>query len=175
MTSSKAGVDGDAEPVLVRRADLPQGRREAGTVQAGRAQLNQQRLHVAQRLLADPLDRLRLLVARVGPAHPGGDHPQGEQVLRDRVVHLPREPGPLRVARVARGSLPLRGQRGVKLPGHAGEVRLEPADLVPAGGGQDDGVVAVGDREGGSFQAAYPADEAPGGEQPEQHADRQDR
>ncbi len=32
--------------------------------------------------------------------------------------------------------------------------------LVPAGDGQGDGVVAVGDREGGSFQAAYPADEA---------------
>jgi len=42
-----------------------------------------------------------------------------------------------------------------------GEVRLQPADLVPAGDGQCDGVVPVSDREGGSFQAAYPADEAP--------------
>ena len=34
------------------------------------------------------------------------------------------------------------------------------ADLVPAGDGQGDGVVAVGDCQGGSFQAAHPADEA---------------
>ena len=36
-----------------------------------------------------------------------------------------------------------------------------PANLVPPGDGQGDGVVAVGDRESGSFQAADPADEPP--------------
>jgi hypothetical protein len=39
-------------------------------------------------------------------------------------------------------------------------VNFQPADLVPAGDGQGDGVVAVSDRDGGLFQAAYPADEA---------------
>ena len=97
----EAGVDGDAEPFVVGRADLLQGRGEPGTVRAGRAQLDQQRLHVAQCLLADALDRGGLLIARVGPAHPGGDHPQAEQVLGDHVMDLPREPGPLRGARVA--------------------------------------------------------------------------
>ncbi len=75
-------------------------------------------------------------------------------------MNLPRDPGPLRGARVAGGSLPFGGQRGAELAGHGGEVRFQPADLVPAGDGQGDGVVAVGDRDGSSFQAAYPADEA---------------
>ncbi len=100
-------------------------------------------------------------LARVGPAHPGRDHPQREQVLGDGVVDLPRDPGPLRGASVAGGALPFGGQRGAELAGHGGEVRLKPADLVPAGDGQGDGVVAVGDGEGGLFQAADPADEAP--------------
>ena len=82
-------------------------------------------------------------------------------MLGDRVVDLPRDPGALRGPRVAGGALPLGGQRGAELAGHGGEVRLQPADLVPAGDGQGDGVVAVSDRDGGSFQAADPADEAP--------------
>jgi len=114
----QAGVDGDAEPVSVGGADLLQGRGESGTVQAGRAQLGQQRLHVAQCLLADPLDRAGLLIARVGPAHSGGDHPQGEQVLGDRVVDLPRDPCSFRCARVAGGVPPFGGQRGANLAGH---------------------------------------------------------
>ena len=76
-------------------------------------------------------------------------------------MDLPRDPGSLRGARVAGGPLPFGGKRGAELPGHGGEVRLKPAHLVLAGDGQRDGVVAVGDRDGGSFQAAYPADEAP--------------
>jgi hypothetical protein len=82
-------------------------------------------------------------------------------VLGDRVVDLPRDPGSLRGARVAGGALPFGGQRGAELAGHGVEVRLQSADLVPAGDGQGDGVVAVGDREGGSFQPADPADKAP--------------
>ena len=76
-------------------------------------------------------------------------------------MDLPRDPGPLRGAGVAGGPLPFGGQRGAELAGHGGEVRLQPADLVPAGDGQGHGVIAVGDRKGGSFQAAYPAHEAP--------------
>ena len=170
----QAGVDDHAEPVVVVRAQFLQGSREPGTVQAGRAQLGQQRLHAAQCLLADPLDHLSLLVARVGAAHPGGDHPQREQVLGDRVVHLPGDPGPLRGAGIVGGALPLRGHRGAELPGHRGEVRFKAAELVPAGGGQGHGVVAVGHRERRLLQAAHPADEAPRGGQAEQEADRHD-
>ena len=76
-------------------------------------------------------------------------------------MHLPGDPGPFRGARVAGGALAFGGQRGAELAGHGGEVRLQPADLVPAGDGQGDGVVAVGDRYRGPLQAAHPADEAP--------------
>src|SRR5262249_29863475 len=116
--------------------------------------------HVAQCFLADALDRADLLIARVSSAHPGGDHPQPEEVLGDRVVDLPRDPGSFSGARVASGALSFGGQRGPELAGHGGEVRLQPSDLVPAGDGQGDGEIAVSDREGGSFQTAYPADEA---------------
>ncbi len=156
----QADIDGDAEPLVVGRADLLQGRRKTATIQAGWAQLGQERLHVALCLLADALDRAGLLIARVGSAHPGGDHPQTEQVLGDRVVDLPREPGSFRVAGVAAGALPLGRQRGAELAGHGGEVGFQPSDLIPAGDRQGNGVVAVGDRDGGSFQVAYPADEA---------------
>ena len=62
-----------------------------------------------------------------------------------------------------------------RLAGHGRPIAVgEPANLVLAGGGQGDGVVAVGDGEGGPLQAADPADEAAGGEQPEQHTDRHD-
>ena len=170
----QTGLDGHAEPVVVVRAKLLEGQREPGIERAGRAQLGQQRLHVAQRLLADPLDHLSLLVARVGAAHPGGDHPQREQVLGDRVVHLPGDPGPLRGAGVVGGALPLRGHRRAELPGHRGEVRFKAADLIPPGGGQGYGVVAVGDRERGLLQAAHPADKAPRGRKTEQQADWHD-
>jgi hypothetical protein len=135
---------------------------------------NQERLHVAQCVLADALDGLGLLAGWVGPAHPGGDHPQGEQVLGDRVVNLPGDPGPFRGARVAGGPLALGGQRGAELAGHGGEVLLQPAHLVPARGRQGDGVVAVRHRQGGLFQAAYPAHQAVRAQQPEQHPDRHD-
>jgi len=133
--------------------------RRAGASPAGRAQLDQQRLHVTQRLLADALDHAGLVIARVGPAHPGRDHPQGKQVLGDRIMDLPGQPGSFRGARVAGGPLPFGGQRRAELAGHGGEVGLQPADLVPAGRGQGDGVVAISDRQGGSFQVAYPAHE----------------
>ncbi len=76
-------------------------------------------------------------------------------------MDLPRDPGPFRGASVAAGSLPFGGQRRAELPGHSGEIRFQPADLVPAGDWKGDGVVAVSDRESAPFQAAYPADEAP--------------
>lgn len=71
---AKIRVDGDAEPVAVGRADLPQGGYEPDAVGVGRAQLEQQHLHVAQPVLSNAFDRLRLRVIRAGPAHPGGDH-----------------------------------------------------------------------------------------------------
>jgi len=75
-------------------------------------------------------------------------------------VEFPRDPGPLGSARVAAGSLPFGLKRGAELAGHRGEVRLQPPDLVPARHGQREGVVAVGHREGGPFQEAYPPHEA---------------
>ena len=70
--------------------------------------------------------------------------------------------------------LPFGRQGRAELTGHGGEVRLQPADLIPTGRRQGDRVVAVGDGEGGRVApgqahlhatsgspAAYPSSEGP--------------
>ena len=120
------------------------------------------------------VDRLHLLVARVGLAHPGGDHPQAEQVLGDGVVDLPGDPGrsPARASPLARSRSAASAEPSWRA------MVLKFASSRPTSSrpevGRVTAVVAVGDRDSGSFEAAHPADEPAGGEQPERHPDRDD-